>query len=88
MVQEFKGDSYVVDVIPPAESAPYPMIYVCPRKKIRERGKLALDSGKEKFLSVSASSFDPTNMDETARKIGRAILDDSQIIRNFVARGT
>ena len=85
MVLEFKGDSFVVDIIPPAKTAPYPMIYVCPRKKSREKGKLALDSAREKFLKVSPGSFDTFNIDETARQIGKAILDDSGIIRNWRA---
>ena len=85
MEQEFKGDSYLVDIIPPAETAPYPMIYICPRKRIRQRGKLGLDSTKEQFLKVSATSFDDTNMDETACQIGRAILEDSQIIQRWRA---
>ena len=85
MVLEFKGDSFVVDIIPPAKTAPYPMIYVCPRKKSREKGKLALDSAREKFLKVSPGSFDTLNIDETARQIGKAILDDSEIIRNWRA---
>ena len=85
MVQQFKGDSLVVDIIPPAKTSPYPMVYVCPRKKSREKGKLALDSTKEKFLKVSSSSFDTPNIDNTARQIGRAILDNSEIIRDWRA---
>ena len=85
MVQAFRGDSYVVDIIPLAKTAPYPMVYICPRKKTRPKGQLALDSVRERFLKVSASSFDTTNIDDTARQIGIAILDDSQIIRNWRA---
>lgn len=80
---EHKSDSYVVDVIPPAKTAPYPMIYVCPRKRNRPKGKLALDSDKEKFLPVSSSSFDTPNIEETARLIGKAILDDSGLIKEY-----
>lgn len=80
---EHKDDSYVVDVIHPAKTAPYPMICVCPRKKNRPWGKVGRDSDKEKFLPISSSSFDTPNIEETARLIGRAILDDSQIIRDW-----
>ena len=80
---EYKGDSYVVDVIPLAKTAPYPMICVCPIKKNRPWGKLAQDYDKAKFLPISSSSFDTPNIEETARLIGRAIFDDSQIIRDW-----
>ncbi len=80
---EHKDDSYVVDVIHPAKTAPYPVIYVCPRKKNRPWGKVEQDSDKGKFLPISSGSFDTPNIEETARLIGRAILDDSQIIRDW-----
>jgi hypothetical protein len=86
MVQVFKGDSYVVDIISPAKTAPYPMVYICPRKKVRQKGQIALDPTKEKFLPVSTSSFDNINIDDTARQIGRAILDNSDIIQDFITR--
>ena len=82
--KERKSDSYLVDIIPPAKTAPYPQVYICPRKKVITRhGQLALDYTKEKFLKVSSSSFDPSNVDETARQIGREILDDSGIINEY-----
>jgi hypothetical protein len=84
MVQEFKGDSYIVDIIPLAKTAPYPMIYICPRKKFRQKGQVALDSTKERFLPVSATSFNFNNLDNIAREIGRAILNDSKIVQDFL----
>lgn len=80
---EFKGDSYIVDIVPPAKSLPYPAIYVAKRKKVRERGKVAEEQGTGGFLKIDANAFDDIKLDETARKIGRAILDDSEIVRNF-----
>ncbi len=79
----YKGDSYLVDIIPPARTAPYPMIYICPRKKNRPKGRLGLDSEREIFLKVSAESFDSPNIEETARQIGKVILEDSGIIKEY-----
>jgi len=59
------------------------MIYVCPRKKNRPKGKLALDSNKEIFLKVTASSFDTSNIEKTARLIGKVILENSGIIKEY-----
>lgn len=82
-VKEFLGDSYVVDIIRPARTVPFPGIYVSRRRKERRRGELALENGK--FLKVSSQDFDPPHIDETARRIGKFILDDSQIIREWLA---
>jgi len=83
-IKEFKGDSYVIDVIRPAKTVPFPAIFISRRKKKRRRGELALEPGK--FLKVSSRDFDPPNIDETARQIGRAILDDSEIVRDYRGR--
>jgi len=85
-LEEFKGDSYVVDVLPLAKTAPYPMIVIYKRKKRRQRGELALDNDTETFLKVSPRDFQPPNIDETAHRIGRLILDDSEIIRDYLGR--
>ena len=83
---EFKNDSYVIDVLPPGKTTLYPTIEICRRKKKRQRGKLALDKATEQFPKISSGhDFDPPNIDETARRIGRAILDDSPIIRDWRA---
>ncbi|MBA7693067.1 hypothetical protein ES703_101642 [subsurface metagenome] len=83
-IKEFKCDSYVVDVIRPAKTVPFPAIFISRRKKKRRTGELALEPGE--FLKVSSHDFDPPNIDETARQIGRAILDDSDIVRDFTRR--
>ena len=80
-LKEFLGDSYVVDIIRPAKTVPFPGIYIGRRRKKRRRGQLAEDRGD--FLKVSSQDFDPANIDETARRIGRVILDDSEIIREW-----
>jgi len=83
-VKERKGDSFLVDIIPPAKTASYPMIYICPRKKVILKGeKIGLDTVHEKFLKLNESSFDNTNIEETARLIGKTILEDSKIIQGF-----
>ena len=83
-LKEFLGDSYVVDVIRPAKTVPYPAIFISRRRKRRQRGELALERGE--FLKVSSQDFEPPNIDELARKIGRVILEESEIIRDWRAR--
>ena len=85
-IKEFKSDSYVIDVLPLGKTDTYPMIVIYKRKKMRPTGAVALDKPTEKFLKVSSRDFDPPNIDETARQIGRAILDDSEIVRDYRGR--
>jgi len=40
----------------------------------------------EKFPKISPHDFDQSNIDETARRIGRLMLDDSEIIRDYLGR--
>ena len=82
-IEHFKSDSYVVDIIPYAGEADFPAIYVARRKKLRERGKLAEEQGTGRFLKIDSVAFNDINLDETACKIGRAILDDSEIVQDF-----
>ena len=83
-VREFLGDSYVVDIIRPAKTVPFPGIFITRRKKKRRRGELALEKGE--FMKVSSEDFELPNIDETARRIGSVILDDSEIIREWRAK--
>lgn len=77
-----KGDSYLVDIIPATKSTPYPAIYVCRRQKMREPGKVSEEPGSGKFLNLSRKQFNQNNLDDIAQLIGRAILDQSEIIKN------
>lgn len=85
-LEEFKGDSYVVDVLPLGKTDTYPMIVIYKRKKMRPTGAVAIDKPTETFLKVSPRDFQPPNIDETARQIGRLILDDSEIVREYLGR--
>jgi len=82
MEKEFKGDSYVVDVISPGTT--FPIIRVIKRKKKREPNTIAEDYQIGPPLG-NVNTYNDINIDETARQIGRAILDDSLIIQNWRA---
>jgi hypothetical protein len=78
----YKGDSYIVDIIPEAESAPFPAIYVSRRQNPRLPGKIAAEPGK--FLNVKREQFNKSDLNELARLIGRSILDNSDIIKKYI----
>ena len=83
-LKERKSNSFLVDIIPPAKTAPYPVIYICPRKKVIPKGvKIGLDTAHERFLKVNANSYNDANIENTAKLIGRTILDESEIIQEF-----
>jgi len=78
-IEEFKVDSYVVDIIPPVILVPFPRICITEQA---QRGKLR-EFHLGRFLDISAKDFSSELVDETARKIGRAILEVSGIIRDY-----
>jgi len=75
------GDSYIIDIAPP--STTFPFIWIARRRQSRQRGKVSSEALVLRIGSTDA--FDTANIDETARQIGRAILDDSQIIQSWQA---
>jgi hypothetical protein len=79
--REFHGDSYVVNVTPPGTT--FPWVKVVRRKKRRLRGRIAEEVEIRAPGFGDMDAFDEANIDETARQIGRAILDDSEIIREW-----
>ncbi|MGA2368670.1 MAG: hypothetical protein ABSF74_08920 [Dehalococcoidia bacterium] len=78
-----KGDSYIVDIIPPSKSTPYPAIYVCRRRKRHIWGTVAEEPGTGRFLNIRREQF-KNDLDEIARVIGRSILDNSDIIKKYI----
>ncbi len=78
-IEEFKVDSYVVEIIPPVILVPFPRICITEQA---QRGKLR-EFHLGKFLDVSSKDFDSKLVDETARKIGRAILEVSGIVKDY-----
>lgn len=60
-VTKFFGDSYVVNIIRPAKTVPFPGLFISRRKKKRRRGELALEKGE--FMKVSSGDFDLSNID-------------------------
>jgi len=88
MEQEFKGDSFIVNITPPSTTFPWVTIYK--RRKRRRLGEIAEEkmgeASKQGFGSKHA--FDTSNIDDTARKIGRAILDHSDIIHQWITSRT
>ena len=80
----FSGDSYIVDITPPGTS--FPWVKVVRRKKIRLWGRIAGDEEIRAPGFGNMDVFDEPTIDDTARQIGRAILDDSEIIRDYRAR--
>ena len=78
----YKSDSYKVDIIRP--STTFPIIRIIKRKKKREPNAIAEDYQIGPPLG-NVNTYNDNNIDEIARQIGRAILDDSQIIFNWKA---
>ncbi len=78
----YKGDSYIINIIPP--STTFPIIQMIRRKKKREPNTIAEDIQIGHPLG-NVHEYDDENIDETARQIGRALLDDSLIIQNWKA---
>jgi hypothetical protein len=83
MEQEFQGDSYIVYITPPSTTFPWVTIYK--RRKRRRRGEIAEEKMGEASTQGFGSehAFDTMNIDKTAHQIGRAILDNSSIIRHW-----
>jgi len=82
--REFHGNSYIVDITPPGTT--FPWVKVVRRRRIRVRGRIAEEAEIRAPGFGNMDAFDEPNIDETARQIGRAILDDSGIIREWRAR--
>ncbi len=82
MERSFKGNSYVVNITPPGKT--FPSIRIIRRKQRREHSKV---SGEEELRPVlgDTDAYDEVNINETARLIGRVILDDSEILRLWKA---
>ena len=78
----YLSDSYVVDVIRPGST--FPIIRVITRKKTRRPSKIGEDYQIGNPLG-NVDTYNDRNIDELARQIGRAILDDSQIIQSWRA---
>ena len=81
--RRFRGDSYIVDITPPGTS--FPWVKVIRRRRTRLWGRIAGDQEIRTPGFGNMDSFDEPTIDETARQIGRAILDDSQIIQTWRA---
>ena len=82
--REFHGDSYIVDITPPGTT--FPWVKVVRRSRTRRRGRVAGEAEIRSPGFGDTDAFDERNIDETARQIGRAILDDSDIIREWRTR--
>ncbi len=83
MEKEHKGDSYVVNITP--ASSTFPAVQVLRRKRRREPGKVA----QEADLGVFGRASDyqgPTALEELAKAIGLAILNDSPIVAEYRAK--
>lgn len=81
---EFRGDSYIVDITPPGTT--FPWVKVVRRRRVRPRGRIAEEAEIQAPGFGNMDAFDESNIDETARQIGRAVLEDSRIIREWRAR--
>ncbi|MBA7469445.1 hypothetical protein ES707_04714 [subsurface metagenome] len=80
-VREHRGDSYVVDITPPGST--FPFILIARRSRARVRGKVSSEVLAGRLGSQNA--YDDEHIEETALRIGMAILEDSQIIQEWRA---
>ena len=80
MEKIYLGNSYVVNITRPGKT--FPSIRIVRRKQTREHSKI---NGEEELRPVlgDTDAYNEVNIDETARLIGRVILDDSEIIRRW-----
>lgn len=75
----FKGDSFIIDILNPTDT--HPLIIVKDRHKNRTWGKVA---GKTEFKSIPIpKNFNGSKYKEVATKIGKLILDNSDIIEEW-----
>lgn len=81
--RQITGDSYVIYITPP--SGTFPWVRILRRRRGRQRGRVDLEEEISPHGFGSQEAFDSANIDETAHRIGRAILDDSEIIHNWKA---
>ena len=81
-METFTTNSYVVNITPSGKT--FPVVQIVKRKQTRERGKVSREK-ELRPLWGDKDAYDEGNIDETARLIGMAILDDSQIIQNWIA---
>ena len=81
MEREFSSDSYVVDVLPPSDT--FPAIIMSRRKKVRRWGAVAVEAELPGSPLGYADAFDDANIDAFALQVGKAILSDSEIIRQW-----
>ena len=83
MQKEHKGDSYIVDILPPASGAPYPIAVVGRRKHIRQSGKVEIEHNFG-FTGKQSDFENEESLNALAQKIGRIILDDSEIVKEYM----
>lgn len=83
---ERRSDSFVVNITPPSKDGEFPGVMVIRRQRVRERGGIALE---KKPLLMDGLPDPPTDraLDALAKKIGRAILDGSPQVQQWVEQG-
>lgn len=72
-------DSFVINIMPPADT--FPAIRILRRNRNRPPSRLA--AGEEIGFLGNQDSYNNANYDETAKEIGRCILENSDIITEW-----
>ena len=76
--REYTSDSYIVNITPKGPT--FPAVRIVKRKKVRKPSSISEDYNIGPPLG-DKYAYDDDKINETARQIGRAILDDSEIIQ-------
>ncbi len=83
MEKEHKGDSNVVNITPATST--FPAVPVLRRKHRREPGKVAQEADLGVFGRL-ADYQGPAALEELAKSIGLAILNDSPVVAEYRAK--
>lgn len=82
--QQYAGDSFVVNITPPARNAPhFPWVRVLRRQQTREHGKVALEQASLLEDGLPEPP-DQKELDALAKRIGKAILAGSPITQSWM----